>query len=122
MTTSMMFAHTMSMSSDDSAGKLVIGIWNRTLWWAIDELTDKLAPEQLRKLDVRADEHLAVILTTAFLRTAPAEVDIRGGVDLWFDFSDAREPRKVDILPARATSAAFEVKSLPGGSGNSMPA
>jgi hypothetical protein len=29
--------------------------------------------------------------------------------------SDEREPRNLEILPVRATSAAFEVKSLPGG-------
>ena len=82
-----MSAHTGSVSNDDddAAGRLAIGIWYRTVWWAVDELVAKLAPEQLRKLRVRAGEHLAAILTTTFLRTAPAEVDTKGGVDLWFD-------------------------------------
>ena len=116
MTTSMVVADTRSMSTEDEAGRLAIGIWYRTVWWAVDELVAKLPPEQLRKLRVRAGEHLAAILTTTFLRTAPAEVDTEGGVDLWFDLSHAQEPRPTGILPQRATTAAFEVKSLPGGS------
>jgi len=115
MTTSKASAHTMSMVTEDAAGRWTIAIWHRTLYWAVDELVEKLVPEQLRKLDVRAGEHLAAILTTAFLRTAPAAVDTTGGVDLSFDLPDIREPRSGDILPAGVASAAFEVKSLPGG-------
>ena len=103
------------MSSEDVAGRLSVVIWNRTLWWAVDELVEKLTPKQLRTLKVRSGEHLAAILTTTFLRTAPAQVDTMGGVDLWFDLTQAQEPRPVGLLPARATHAAFEVKSLPGG-------
>jgi hypothetical protein len=103
------------MAIEDAAGRWTIGTWHRTLYWAVDELVKKLAPEQLRKLDVRAGEHLAAILTTTFLRTGPAAVDTTGGVDLWFDLSERCEPRSADILPAGAASAAFEVKSLPGG-------
>ena len=102
------------MVSEDGAGRLVIGKWHRTLRWAVDELADKLAPEQLRKLNIRAGEHLAAILTTAFLGTAPADIDTTGGVDLWFDLPEPRESRAVDIVPAHLTNAAFEVKSLPG--------
>ncbi len=76
-------------------------------WKAVDELVKKLA--------LRAGERLAAILTTTFLRTAPAAVDTTGGGDLWFDLSERCEPRPADILPAGAASAAFEVKSLPGG-------
>ena len=103
------------MPSEDSAGRLSVVIWNRTLWWAVDELVEKLTPKQLHKLKVRSGEHLAAILTTTFLRTAPAEVDTMGDVDLWFDLAEAHEPRPVGLLPVRATHAAFEVKSLPGG-------
>jgi hypothetical protein len=105
----------MIMATEDAAGRLTIGIWYRTLRWAVDELAKKLTPEQLGMLDVRAGEHLAAVLTTAFLLTAPTTVDDTGGVDLWFDLPDGREPGNLEILPARATSAAFEVKSLPGG-------
>jgi hypothetical protein len=86
-------AHTRSMSTEDAAGRQTIGIWYRTVWWALDELVAKLPPEQLRKLHVRAGGHLAAILTTTFLRTAPTEVDTEGGVDLRFDLSKAQEPR-----------------------------
>ena len=102
------------MTGEDSAGRLSVAIWYRTLWWAVDALAEKLSAQELSSLNVRSGEHLAAILTTAFLHTAPAEVDTTGGVDLWFDMSDARH-RKAPILPAGALSAAFEVKSLPGG-------
>ncbi len=101
------------MTSEDSTGRLSVVIWYRTLWWAVDALAEKLSPEELGGLNVRSGEHLAAILTAAFLHTAPAEVDTAGGVDLRFDLSDARH-RKAPILPAHALSAAFEVKSLPG--------
>jgi len=95
----------MSMLSEDGAGSLAVVMWNRTLWWAVDELVEKLTPEQLSNLRVRTGEHLAAILTTTFLRTAPAEVDTKGDVDLWFDLTDAQERRRTEILPGRATSA-----------------
>jgi hypothetical protein len=80
----------MSMSNEGAAGRLSVVIWNRTLWWAVDELVEKLTLKQLGKLKIRSGEHLAAILTTTFLRTAPAEVDTRGGVDLWFDLARRR--------------------------------
>ena len=73
----------MSMSSEDVAGRLTVVIWNQRLWRAVDELVKKLRPRQLRKLKVRSGEHLAAILTTTFLRTAPTQVDTMGDVDLW---------------------------------------
>lgn len=103
------------MSSANDAGRLTVVTWNRTLWWAVDELVEKLTPKQLSSLRVRAGEHLASILTTTFLRTAPANVDTAGDVDLWFDLAGAQEPRPEELAAGRATSAAFEVKSLPGG-------
>ena len=44
------------MSSEDVAGRLTAVIWNRRLWWAVDELVEKLTPKQLRKLKVRSGE------------------------------------------------------------------
>src|SRR5689334_4829111 len=102
------------MSNEDESGRLTVVTWNRTLWWAVDELVEKLTPEQLSSLRVRVGEHLAAILTTTFLRTAPADVDTKGDVDLWFDLTGVQRPR-AKILTGRATSAAFEVKSLPDG-------
>jgi hypothetical protein len=101
------------MPIEDATGRRVVATWYRTLWWAVDEMAEQLAPEQLRQLRVRAGEHLAAILTSAFLHTAPARVDTTGGVDLWFDLPETLD-RKAEIIPARASSAAFEIKSLPG--------
>jgi hypothetical protein len=42
----MVFAHTVRMSSEDEAGRLTVVIWNRTLWWAADELIEKLIEYQ----------------------------------------------------------------------------
>jgi hypothetical protein len=75
-----------------------------------------LGPEKLRKLKVRAGEHLAAVLTTTFLLTPPTGIDTDGGADLWFDLlrkpGDAMKPAR--ILPDGAPSAAFEIKSMPG--------
>jgi hypothetical protein len=107
--------NTVSMPIQDSIGRYTIVIPDRRLWWAADEMTAKLAPERLRKLDVRAGEHLAAILTTAFLACAPVQVDTAGGVDLWFVLPGTHDRGEAELLPARATNAAFEVKSMPGG-------
>jgi hypothetical protein len=102
------------MPSEDSAGRLSVVIWHRTLRWAVDALAESLSPEELSALNVRSGEHLAAILTTAFLHTAPAQVDTAGGIDLCFDLSNGRHREAEILLPTHAVSAAFEVKSLPG--------
>ena len=100
----------------------MVAVWYRRLWWAVDELVANLTTEQLSRLRVRVGEHLAAILTTAFLQRAHARVDTAGDVDLWFDLSGVRG-RTAEIIPAQVSSAAFEVKSLAGGfRGNSRPA
>jgi hypothetical protein len=93
------------------AGAPVVAIWHRTLTWAVDELV-KLGPDKLKSLKVRAGEHLAAILATSFMGVAPFQVDTHGGPDLLFDLSAKRK----EFLPfsQRASTAAFEVKSLPG--------
>ncbi|MFE8602844.1 hypothetical protein [Archangium violaceum] len=92
-------------------GAPVVGIWHRTLVWAVDELV-KLGPDQLNSLKVRAGEHLAAILTTSFMGVAPFQVDTHGGPDLLFDLSEKR-PQFLPI-PQSALTAAFEVKSMRG--------
>jgi hypothetical protein len=47
-------------------------------------MVETLGPETLRNLKVRAGEHLAALLTTAFLFTPPMRVDTDGGADLCF--------------------------------------
>ncbi|WP_147468334.1 hypothetical protein [Corallococcus interemptor] len=96
---------------DKLVGAPVVAIWHRTLAWAVDELA-KLERNQVMGLKVRSGEHLAAILTTAFLRIAPVQIDTRGGVDLLFRIPEGRPGSKV-ISPGIRT-AAFEVKSARG--------
>jgi hypothetical protein len=76
-------------------------------------MLEALPPEKLSKLDMRAGEHLAAILTTAFLGTGPSDIDTTGGVDLSFRFPGT-DRSQGQVFPAGVTEAAFEVKSLPG--------
>ena len=71
----------------------------------------QLSPESLSGMKIRAGEHLAALVTSSFLGTAPRRVDAAGGVDLWYDLEDGRG-RDVLGLPDDVTSAAFEVKSI----------
>jgi len=92
-------------------GAPVVAVWHRTLAWAVDELV-KLGPDKLKSLKVRSGEHLAAILTTSFIGVAPFQVDTHGGPDLLFDLSAKR--KKFSPFSQRASTAAFEVKSMPG--------
>jgi hypothetical protein len=92
----------------------VIAVGNRSLWWAAEAILQALPPEKLSKLNVSAGEHLAAILTTAFLGAAPSDIDATGGADLTFRLSPTRQRRGQQILSAGQTELAFEVKSLPG--------
>jgi len=104
--------HTEDMSNNNPFGGRVIAVGHRTLWWAIDAVVETLPLEKLIQLNVRAGEHLAVILTTAFLGAAPRDIDTTGGVDLTFRLS--RTHKQPLILSTGLTELAFEVKSLPG--------
>ncbi len=79
-------------------------------------MVETLGPETLKKLKVRAGEHLAGLLTTTFLLTPPTRIDTKGETDLRFDLSrrpgDGMKPAQ--ILPDGAVSVAFEIKSMPG--------
>ena len=104
------------MTDEDLRGGAVIAIAPQTLRWAVDQMVKALGPEKLKKLKVSAGEHLAALLASTFLLTPPTGVDTQGGPDLWFDLS--REPgngkKRAPILPGGTTSAAFEIKSMPG--------
>jgi hypothetical protein len=103
------------MPDGDLSGRVIL-IAPQTLRWATDQMVETLGPETLKKLKVRAGEHLAALLTATFLLTSPTSIDAEGGADLWFDLSrrpsDGMEPEP--ILPDGTALAAFEIKSMPG--------
>jgi hypothetical protein len=100
----------MDTSDRDYTGGQMIAIWHRAVAWAADALL-QLPPEQRAALNVRSGEHLAAVLTTAFLGVAPFAVDTDGDVDLRFRLSDDAPHAP---LPAGVSEAAFEVKSMAG--------
>jgi hypothetical protein len=104
--------------SSSPIGSRLIGISTETLVWAVTAVCRSLSGEDLAKLKINSGEHLAAILATAFLGTAPVGVEPDGGPDLVFDVSE-REQRDAtgdDLLGLSGwPSASFEVKSLPGG-------
>lgn len=112
----MPFGQTRGVPDADLGGGFVIAIAPPTLRWATDQMVEALGPETLKKLKVRAGEHLAAMLTAAFLHTPPMAIDTAGGADLWFDLSSS--PRHglepASILTDGAVSAAFEIKSMRG--------
>ncbi|SCL26426.1 hypothetical protein GA0070616_3305 [Micromonospora nigra] len=89
-------------------GAPVVAIMHRAVADAARAVS-QLPSEQLAGLDVRAGEHLAAILATAFLGVVPFKVDTDGDVDLRFRLPDT------SAFPLLASGEiAFEVKSTPG--------
>jgi hypothetical protein len=78
---------------------------------AVDMLVDSVGVERLRKLKIRSGEHLAAIVTTCFLGSAPTQLDSDGGSDLVFDDYEATGWR-AGVFSSKPP--AFEVKSLDG--------
>lgn len=105
-----------AMPDADLSGGFVIAIAPPTLQWATDQMVEALGPETLKKLKVRAGEHLAAMLTAAFLQTPPMAIDTAGGADLWFELSSGPKHglNPASILTDGAVWAAFEIKSMPG--------
>jgi hypothetical protein len=68
------------MPYEDLSGGHVIAIAPQTLRWATDQMVETLGPETLKKLKVRAGEHLAALLTTTFLLTPPTGIDAKAGL------------------------------------------
>ena len=95
----------------DPRGSHIVFTPPRSLWWAADSLVEALGADALQKLDVRAGEHLAAILTTCFLKTPPVAVDAQGGLDLIFDQSVSHTWQEFSETPL---APAFEIKSLAG--------
>lgn len=96
--------------ADDLSGGHVIAISHRTVRWAVDQLLG-LGTSTLAHLKIRSGEHLAAILLTAFIGSAPRSVDTGGEVDLLFELGalDGRH-ELLGSLPL----ASFEVKSIAG--------
>jgi hypothetical protein len=101
----------MGVIAHDPTGTHLIAIWHGSVSWAANELLQR-DPSQLAQLRVRSGEHLAAILLTAFLRSAPVEFDFDGGVDLMFDL--AHQDPELTTTVNLGDSAAFEIKSLAG--------
>ncbi|WP_331765299.1 hypothetical protein OG747_52570 (plasmid) [Streptomyces sp. NBC_01384] len=101
----------------DPRGTHFIGIGHKAVSWAVAELIRGVQADELAKLKVGSGEHLAALLATAFLGTAPTSVDTDGGPDLVFDVTTSNFTGlalrdlvgRIDVQ-----FADFEVKSLPG--------
>lgn len=100
----------------DLRGGCVVALTPSTLQWATEQMVNALGRDALRKLKVRSGEHLAAILTTAFLNSAPIAIDAAGGPDLSFELSYNLKisPKIRSMLGHGAHSVAFEVNSMPG--------
>ncbi|ATL32221.1 hypothetical protein [Streptomyces formicae] len=108
--------------SDDSAESLdgVIGthinaINYEVMDWATEALPAHVPADDLKKLKLAAGEHLAAMLTTAYLGIVPVAVDIQGSVDLVYRVADS-DSDALSLLLGRTgvEFADFEVKSIPG--------
>ncbi|MGW0476205.1 hypothetical protein [Streptomyces coeruleorubidus] len=108
--------------SDDSAKSLdggigthVIAITYEVMDWAAEALPAHVPADDLKKLKPAAGEHLAALLTTAYLGIVPVAVDVHGGVDLAYRVADSNSGALSSLLGRDGVEFAdFEVKSIPG--------
>jgi hypothetical protein len=98
------------------AGSHVLVIPPAWLWRAAEVVTEQLTAEQTLALKIASGEHLALLLTTAFLTAAPVSIDVAGGHDVVFHLAHrgARAIPAAQLGMGEHPYAAFEVKSLPG--------
>jgi hypothetical protein len=99
---------------EDCVGERVHAVFAGTFGWSVEAL-GQLSPEMLAALDTDSGEHLAAIVTTAFLGTVPSSVDIGGEVDLCFRPAPGTHAAEIVGCSGDRPEAAFEVKSMPGG-------
>lgn len=101
---------------EEPGGNYAIFVSHHTLSWAVTEVVWTLTIEQASKLKVASGEHLAAILTTAFLYTSPTSIDMAGEPDLVFKLGSAALTKVTSsrLGCGHASFADFEVKSLPG--------
>ncbi|MCS7484140.1 hypothetical protein ACFFQW_28945 [Umezawaea endophytica] len=102
------------MERSDIQGSIVTVIPQHTILWAVDALVQNLSADEITSLRVRSGEHLAAIITTAFMFSTPTEIDSSGGADLVFDVAAASDSSTAKMLTAGAKLAAFEAKSITG--------
>lgn len=98
---------------DGAVGSHVQIVDYQRLAWAVHVLTDELHSQQISSLKIRSGEHLAAILTTAFLGLPPVELDWNGGPDIMFGCAANLDSSTSSESAPRGI--AFEIKSLPGG-------
>jgi hypothetical protein len=66
------------VDDDKVTGTTVLAIGHRELQRSVEKLVASVGVETLSHLKVRSGEHIAAILTTAFLDVPPTAVDVDG--------------------------------------------
>ncbi|MBT1187828.1 hypothetical protein HET69_28545 [Streptomyces sp. CJ_13] len=103
-------------SFDGAIGTHIIAINYEVMDWATEALPAHVPADDLKQLKLAAGEHLAAMLTTAYLGIVPVAVDVRGGVDLVYRVADSVSGALPSLLGRKCVEFAdFEVKSMPGG-------
>ncbi|WP_405734964.1 hypothetical protein OG607_41540 [Streptomyces sp. NBC_01537] len=102
-------------SLDGAIGTHVIAITYEVMDWATEALPAHVPAKDLKELKLPAGEHLAAMLTTAYLGIVPVAVDVSGGVDLVYRVADSDSQALPSLLGRNCVEFAdFEVKSIPG--------
>ncbi|MFF4574665.1 hypothetical protein [Streptomyces sp. NPDC001410] len=102
-------------SLDGAIGTHVHAITYEAMDWATEALPAHVPADNLKKLKLAAGEHLAAMLTTAYLGIVPVAVDVHGGVDLVYRVADSDGDALSSLLGRNGIEFAdFEVKSIPG--------
>lgn len=102
-------------SLDGAIGTHVNVITYEVMDWATGALSAHVPANDLKKLKLAAGEHLAAMLTTAYLGIVPVAVDVHGGVDLVYRVADSDSDALSSLLGRDGVGYAdFEVKSIPG--------
>lgn len=100
---------------DGATGTHVMVITYEVMDWATEALPAHVPADGLKKLKLAAGEHLAAMLTTAYLGFVPVAVDVHGGVDLVYRVADSGSDVLSSLLGRNGVEFAdFEVKSIPG--------
>ena len=102
-------------SLDGAIGTHVNAVSYEVMDWATAALSAHVPADDLKKLKLAAGEHLAAMLTTAYLGIVPVAVDVHGGVDLVYRVADSDSDALSLLLGRNGVEFAdFEAKSIPG--------